>query len=139
MAKNPFLKSEAKIIKMYGNTAELHFVFRQKKYNAETGDITEEKYEEVRDISISEPAVISEAVADGKNYIIGDMTFDVSRLELEIALPGIRHASIETCGINFESDYIVIGGQKYRIVKMNPKAMWMNLPAKYRVQVRIGA
>ncbi len=138
MAKNPFLKAEQKIIKMYRNNAKIHFVSVKKNYDPQTGNMTETKEEQVGLVYISEPAVISEAVADGKNYLIGDMTFDVSRLDLEMVLPESRIANNETCGVSMETDFVVIGEQIYRFVKFNPKGMWGGVPAKYRLQVRSG-
>lgn len=139
MKRNPFLKADDRLSKIYGNSAVLVYVDTIRDYDETTGEMNESRVSEPHTVSIDSPSVISEAVADGKNYLIGDLTLDISRLALEKALPSFRTASLESCGVNMEFDYIKFSGRNYRIVKMTPKTVWANQPSKYRVQLRANA
>lgn len=136
MKKNPFLKADDKVIKMYGNTATVIFVQETRQYDEATGAISTQESRTESAVSISTPSVISEAVADGKNYMVGDLSFDISRLELERVLPDGRTASVETGVLDLKKDRFVVAGRRYRIVKMHPKNMWADTPSMYRVQLR---
>lgn len=136
MKKNPFLKADDKVIKMYGNTATVVFVGKTRVYNESTGAVSTQEIRTESRVAISTPSVISEAVADGKNYMVGDLSFDISRLELERVLPEGRTASVETGVLDLRSDRFVVAGRQYRIVKMHPKNMWANTPSMYRIQLR---
>lgn len=136
MKKNPFLKADDKVIKMYGNTATVIFVQSTRQYDEATGAISTQESRTESAVSISTPSVISEAVADGKNYMVGDLSFDISRLELERVLPDGRTASVETGVLDLKKDRFVVSGKRYRIVKIHPKNMWADTPSVYRVQLR---
>lgn len=136
MKKNPFLKADDKVIKMYGNTATVIFVQTVREYDESTGAMEMRESRTESPVSISTPSVISEAVADGKNYMVGDLSFDISRLELERVLPEGRTASVETGVLDLRSDRFVVAGRQYRIVKMHPKNMWADTPSMYRIQLR---
>ena len=136
MKKNPFLKADDKVIKMYGNTATVIFVQETRQYDESTGAMSTQESRTESAVSISTPSVISEAVADGKNYMVGDLSFDISRLELERVLPDGRTVSVETGVIDLKKDRFVVAGRRYRIVKMHPKNMWADTPSMYRVQLR---
>lgn len=136
MKKNPFLKADDKVIKMYGNTATVIFVQSTRQYDEATGAMSTQESRTESAVSISTPSVISEAVADGKNYMVGDLSFDISRLELERVLPDGRTASVETGVLDLKKDRFVVSGKRYRIVKIHPKNMWADTPSVYRVQLR---
>lgn len=137
MKKNPFLISEDRLVRLYQNTMTMVYVTRERTYNPDTGAVGNSESEHRREIAFSDPDTISESAANGKNWIVGDMLFDVSRLGLERNMPSGRTANIETCGIHLDTDYVVFSGERYRIVKMTPKTVWCGVPARYRIQVRL--
>ena len=152
MKRNPLLKAEERIIsKVYGNLAEMLYRVRTKSYNAETGEIFEVNAEFVRGFHYTDPHIISETSADGKNYIVGDVTFSVAFAEfqknLELSLPtDPAGLSLKTLrgdaipyGINAESDAVRLFGRKWRVVKITPLEVYANIPALLKLQLREGA
>lgn len=158
MKRNPFLKADHIVIsRLYNNTAVLTYRIRRKQYVESTGDFIEQEFCFVRDVHISSPKEVSEAVVDGKNYLKGDLTAEIAWLELKNsldALPGdpavdvgvesktlsdLRPMTAVKSGIDLRSDTLEYGGTVYRFVKVLPKNVYANTASVFRIQLREGA
>lgn len=136
MKKNPFLKVESKLNRIYGNIAILNFVTVMNTYDEMTGNVIVERQFTQKEIAYSDPHVFNESVENKTLYLTGDMTFNVARYDIVNILPSFRTPTIETCGIDMKNDFFIISGSTYRIISMKPKTMWVNVPALYKIQVR---
>lgn len=134
--RNPFLKAESRINRIYGNTVILNFVNTKTTYDESSGDVAVERSYIQKEIAISEPHVFNESLEKNNLYFMGDVTFTIARYDLQQIVPQYRTQTIETCGIDMKNDFFSIAGQSYRIISIKPKTMWSNVPASYRVQVR---
>lgn len=136
MKGNPFLKADDKTIKINGNSANLVFVDMTSEFNENTGEITIDATENVVSVPISDPHAVNEHVVDGKNFISGDIRFEVSRLALEKALPSGRKPDMMNCGVDKKNDRIRMGTVTYSIVKIEPVNIYNNIPSRYKFHVR---
>lgn len=136
MKGNPFLKADDKTLRINGNTATIVFVDISSSYDESTGEITMDSMENSVNLPISAPSPINEHIVDGKNYISGDMKFEVSRLALENALPGSRTADMINCGIIKSKDRFKLGTLFYSIIKIEPLNIYNNIPSRYRFHIR---
>lgn len=136
MKGNPFLKADDKTLRINGNTATIVFVDISSSYDESTGEITMDSMENSVNLPISAPSPINEHIVDGKNYISGDMKFEVSRIALENALPASRTADMINCGIIKGKDRFKLGTLFYSIVKIEPLNIYNNIPSRYRFHIR---
>lgn len=138
MKRNPFLKVEQIINKkVYGNVATLVLSDVTKKYNEQTGEMTEETREEQFQVYISNPHEISDVIVDGKYYIKGDLTLKIAYLELRGATSSFdREDDVITGGIRAQTDRLVFKKREYRIVKAQAETFFAGVPAKIKLQLR---
>lgn len=136
MAKNPFLKADDKTLRINGNFAFIIFTDKKTAYDEQTGEIVYDETQNSVEIPISNPSMFNEHVIDGKNFVSGDLKFEVSRLALENALPSNRTPDMNSCGIDKTLDKIKLGTEVYHIVRIEALNVWGNIPSRYKFHVR---
>ena len=136
MKGNPFLKADDKTLRINGNTANLVFVDMTSGFDENTGEITIDAMENVVSVPVSAPSAVNEHVVDGKNFITGDVRFEISRLALEKALPSSRTPDMMNCGVSKEKDRVKIGAVTYSIVRIEPQNIYNNIPSRYKFHLR---
>lgn len=136
MKGNPFLKADDKTLRINGNSAVFVFLDEKSSYNEETGEITFDSTENSVNIPISAPSAINEHVVDGKNFIAGDIRFEISRFALEKALPSSRTPDMLKCGVITEKDKVKMGTVTYSIVRIEPQNIYNNIPSRYKFHLR---
>lgn len=136
MKGNPFLKADDKTLRINGNTANLIFTDVSRSFDENTGEITIDATENVVSVPISAPHAVNEHVVDGKNFISGDIRFEISRLALEKALPSGRNPDMMSCGVSKEKDKVKMGTVTYSIVRIEPVNIYNNIPSRYKFHLR---